>query len=110
MNIEQKGNISYITDTQNDLVAFVMKLTHEYKTFENQQLIIDILSFDELTAKQINSFLPLSKIHKKSKKSFVIVAKNIDLDAISDKLSVVPTKIEALDIIEMENIERDLGY
>ena len=110
MNIEQKENISYITDTQNDLVAFVMKLTHEYKTFENQQLIIDILSFDELTAKQINSFLPLSKIHKKSKKSFVIVAKNIDLDAISDKLSVVPTKIEALDIIEMENIERDLGY
>ena len=87
-----------------------MKLTHEYKTFENQQLIVDILSFDELTAKQINSFLPLSKIHKKSKKSFVIVAKNIDLDAISDKLSVVPTKIEALDIIEMENIERDLGY
>lgn len=110
MNIEQKENISYITDTQNDLVAFVMKLTHEYKTFENQQLIVDILSFDELTAKQINSFLPLSKIHKKSKKSFVIVAKNIDLDAISDKLSVVPTKIEALDIIEMENIERDLGY
>ena len=110
MNIEQKGNISYITDNQNDLVAFVMKLTHEYKTFENQQLIVDILSFDELTAKQINSFLPLSKIHKKSKKSFVIVAKNIDLDAISDKLSVVPTKIEALDIIEMENIERDLGY
>ncbi len=110
MKIEQKEDICYISDAQGDLVSFVMKLTHEYKTFEKQHLVIDLLFYDNLTIKQLDALLPLSKIHKKAKKSFVIVVKNIDFNAVSEKLNVVPSKVEALDIIEMENIERDLGF
>ena len=110
MKIDQKGNISVINDTAGDLVSFVMKLTHEYKSFEKQHLIIDLSTFEALTNKQVESLLSLSKIHKKSKKSFVIVTKNFDFNAVSDKLSIVPTIAEAQDIIEMENIERDLGF
>ena len=60
--------------------------------------------------KDINSFLPLSKIHKKSKKSFVIVTSDFDFNAVSRKLTVVPSILEAHDIIEMDEIERDLGF
>ena len=48
--------------------------------------------------------------HKKNKKSFVIVISDFDFNAISDKLIVVPSLLEAHDIIEMEEIERDLGF
>jgi hypothetical protein len=47
-------------------------------------------------------------LFKKNKKSFVIVASNIDFNKVSDKITVVPTLQEAHDIIEMEEIERDL--
>ena len=43
------------------------------------------------------------------KKSFVIIVSDFDFNKVSDKLTVVPTLQEAHDIIEMEEIERDLG-
>lgn len=110
MTINQKDDVICISDTEGDLVLFLMKITHEYKTFAGKHIVIDLLSFANLTNKQAETFLPLSKLHKKAKKSFVIVAKNLNFSTISDKLSVVPTKLEAFDIIEMENIERDLGF
>ena len=110
MKVEQKGHTVTIKDTQGDLVSFLMKVTHEYKTFEKDNIIIDISHYNNLSLKDINSFLKLCKVHRKSKKSFVIVASNVDFNAFSSKLIVVPTLVEAQDIIEMEEIERDLGF
>ena len=110
MKVIQKGHSVTIKDTQNDLVVFLMKVTHEYKSFEKYNIIIDISLHKDLTVKQIISFSSLSRTHKRSKKSFVIVAQNIDFNTIPDSLTVVPTLLEAHDIIEMEEIERDLGF
>jgi len=110
MKVEKKGHTVTIKDTQGDLVSFLMKVTHEYKSFEKHNIIIDISLHKNVGVKEINSFLPLSKIHKKAKKSFVIVAEAIDFNAVSDKISIVPTLLEANDTIEMEEIERDLGF
>lgn len=110
MKVDQKGHTVAIKDTQGDLIAFLMKLTHEYKTFEKYNIIVDISMHKHPTIKEINGFLPLSKTHRKNKKSFILVAQDIDFDAISDKLTVVPTPLEAHDIIQMEEIERDLGF
>ncbi|HMK06160.1 MAG TPA: hypothetical protein VK476_01435 [Flavobacterium sp.] len=110
MKVDQKGHTVTIKDTQGDLVSFLMKLTHEYKTFEKHNIIVDASLHKSITVKGVNSFLPLSKTHRKSKKSFVIVAQGIDYNAVSDKLVVVPTILEAHDMIEMEEIERDLGF
>ena len=63
-----------------------------------------------MTVATIKSFMPLAKLHKKNKKSFVLVVSNFDFNDAPNKLTVVPTKLEAHDIIEMEEIERDLGF
>jgi hypothetical protein len=110
MKVEQKGHTVSIKDTQGDLVSFLMKVIHEHKSFEKYNMIIDISLHHNLSKKDINSFLPLSKNHKANHKSFVIVAQNIDFNTVTDKLTVVPTVLEAHDIIEMEEIERDLGF
>lgn len=110
MKVDQKGHTVCIKDTQGDLVSFLMKVTHEYKTFEKHNIIIDVCSYSNLSVKEVNSFLPLSKQHKKAKKSFVIVTEGVDFNAVSDKLTVVPTLLEAYDTIEMDEIERDLGF
>ena len=110
MKVEKKGKTVSIKDTQGDLVSFLMKVTHEYKTFEKQNIIIDISLHKSMNIKEINSFQSLSAIHKKAKKSFVIVAEGIDFNSVSQKLTIVPTMLEAHDMIEMEEIERDLGF
>ena len=55
-------------------------------------------------------FSELSKKHIQSKKSFVLVLQNIDFNKIPTSLLVVPSLLEAQDIIQMDEIERDLGF
>ena len=110
MKVSQTEKCTLIVDDQSDVVLFLMKLTHEYKTFEKQNIVVDLTSHEAIAIKQFNGFLKLSDIHKKSKRSFVLVASNINITAISEKLTVVPTIQEAYDVIEMEEIERDLGF
>lgn len=110
MKVETKGHTTTIRDTQGDLTAFIGKLEHEHKTFENQNLIIDISLHKGLKPKALDGFAALVKTHRKAGKSIVIVASELDFNGVSDKIMVVPTRQEALDIIEMEEIERDLGF
>jgi hypothetical protein len=110
MKVEQKGHTVIIKDTQGDLDSFRLKLANEYKAFQKQNIIVDISKYKTLPVKDIESFLSLSKIHKKSKKSFIIVTSEPDFNAVSDKLAIVRSLQEAHDIIEMEEIERDLGF
>jgi hypothetical protein len=110
MKVDQKDHTITIKDTQGDLTAFLMKVTHQYKTFENHNLIIDLLQYSDLPVNDIKLFLPLCKQHRKAKKSFVIVTSDFDYNAVPEKLAVVPSLLEAHDIIEMEEIERDLGF
>jgi len=110
MKVQQKGHTTIIKDTKGVLDDFIHQLTNEYKTFENVNIIADISIHKNLTKKDVNAFLPLAKAHKKAKKSFVIVVEDFDFNSASDKLVVVPSTLEAHDIIEMDEIERDLGF
>lgn len=110
MKVDQKGHTITIRDTQGDFTSFLMKITHQYKTFEKHNLMIDLLLHKHLSMNDIKLFIPLSKQHKKSKKSFVIITSDFDYNAIPAKLTVVPSLLEARDIIELEEIERDLGF
>ena len=110
MKVDQKGHTINIRDTHGDFTSFLMKITHQYKTFEKHNIIIDLLMHKDLTTNDIKLFMPLSKLHKKAKKSFVIVTSDFDYNSVPAKLTVVPSLLEAHDIIEMEEIERDLGF
>jgi hypothetical protein len=110
MKVEEKGHTTIVKDTQGDSIAFLMKLTHEHRTFEKRNLILDITSDKNVTLKTISQFRDLSKIHRRGRKSFVIVSPEIDFTSVPESLVVVPTTLEAHDMIEMEEIERDLGF
>jgi hypothetical protein len=71
---------------------------------------VDILKYGELTLEELLSFLKLSNMHRKNKKSFVIANDAINIDRVPEELQVVPTLREAEDIVQMEEIERDLGF
>ena len=110
MKVEEKGHTITIKDTQGSSAAFLEKVTAEYNSFKNKNLVLDLSHDGQLSLNGLLAFLPLSNKHRKSKKSFVIVAANFDYNEAPDEIVIVPTLLEARDIIEMEEIERDLGF
>lgn len=110
MIFDKDGNISIITQEKVSIVELVKKLDVIYIRFKDDNIIVNLTSLKPLTAKDVVEFLQISNLHRKAKHSFVIVTDKIKLDDIPDKLVIVPTMQEAYDIIEMEEIERDLGF
>lgn len=110
MKVEEKGHTITIKDTQGDVAAFLAKVTAEYNSFKEKNIILDLTSDNDVTLDTVLTFLSLSNKHRKAKKSFVLVANDVDFNELPDEMVVVPTLLEANDIIEMEEIERDLGF
>lgn len=110
MKVEHKVHTTILKDTEGNISEFIHKVTSEYDSYKDRNLIIDVSKDETANVKAIKSFGDLSKKHKKGKKSFVIVAGNIDFNDVPAALLVVPTLLEAHDMIEMEEIERDLGF
>jgi hypothetical protein len=110
MIFDKDGNISIITQEKASIIELVKKLEVIYSRFKNDNIVINLTSLNKLSTVDVVEFLKISNMHRKSKHSFVIVSDKIDLDDIPDEMIVVPTLQEAYDVIEMEEIERDLGF
>jgi len=110
MILDQDGNISIITQEKASPAELVKKIQDVYLKLKNDNIILNLTSLNKLTLSDLLEFLELSNTHRKSKHSFVIVSDKIDLDETPDEIVVVPTLQEAYDIIEMEEMERDLGF
>jgi len=110
MKVDQKGHTTIIRDTQNNVEAFVGKITNEYHVFQGQNLILDVSQDKSLSNIVLAHFKDLAKNHKKAKKSMIIVTDAVDFDKVPNYLNVVPSVLEAHDMIEMDEIERDLGF
>lgn len=110
MKVEYNENSVIITYLQGDLGSFIENITNEYGSFFQFNAIIDISKNNTITLQTLKLFTDLSTKHKKSKKSFVLVVSGIDFNKVPAKITVVPSLQEAHDIIEIEEIERDLGF
>ena len=89
---------------------FFSELKENFSNFKNSNLILDFSQVVNTDVRKILLFSPMCGRQKDQNKSFVIVSEGIDLDDIPEEMLVVPTLQEAKDIIEIENIERDLGF
>lgn len=85
-------------------------LINNSKELAIQHTVIQLSKDSLLSQDKISFFLSLSKKFRKNGMSFVVVHEGIDIDDFPDKLNIVPTLQEAEDVLEMEAIERDLGF
>jgi len=109
MVFDKKGTTTTVFQENIELSEFVENLKRSYSKINNDHLIINLFSFSELNAGNILEFLGLSNTHGEAKKSFVLVTDKVSYNDVPEEICVVPTLQEARDIIEMEEIERDLG-
>ena len=109
MIFDNEGNITVITQESSSIAELVKKLEASYNRFKNDNVIVSLSGLNKIPLEQIIEFLQISNKHRKAKHSFVIVTDKVNLDEMPDEIIVVPTLQEAYDIIEMEEMERDLG-
>ncbi|TDU40226.1 hypothetical protein BXY82_2272 [Gelidibacter sediminis] len=109
MLFDKDNNITIITQEKSTIVELVKKLQATYPKFKNDDVIINLSVIREVSLQDIIEFLEISNMHRRAKHSFVIVTNKINIEETPDEIMVVPTLKEAYDLIEMEEMERDLG-
>ena len=109
MIFDKKGTTTTVFQENISLKEFIVNFKNGYDQIKNDNLIINLFSFTNLTAGDVLEFLDISNNHRAAKNSFVMVSDKVAYDEIPEEIILVPTLQEATDIIEMEEIERDLG-
>lgn len=110
MKIEDKINYILINSDENTFLEFFSEFEKEHIKYGEKHLIIQISDNFSITRENILLFLVFADEHQKNGTSFVIVLKDVNIDDYPETFNIVPTLIEAEDVIEMENIQRDLGF
>lgn len=110
MILIEKEGYKILKDEKDNVTDFASFLESMHKNFKEENVVIDILKYGELSLEELLHFLKLSNKHRQGKRSFVIANDAINIDRVPEELVVVPTLEEAGDIIQMEEIERDLGF
>ncbi len=111
MKINNHPDYVVLEDEKNDISSFATFIESQVPSkYKGQNVVLNLLKYDSLELNELLLFLKVSNLHRKTKNSFVIVNDAISMDEIPYEMIVVPTLQEAGDIIEMEEIERDLGF
>ncbi|MCM4168875.1 hypothetical protein KCTC52924_02572 [Arenibacter antarcticus] len=108
MILDKEGNVTIVLQENISLVAFIANLKEVYPKIKNDHIILNLFTFKKLTSGDVLEFLDLADTHKKSNKSFILVTDKVAYDEVPERICIVPTIQEAKDIIEMEEIEREL--
>ena len=111
MKITNSDNFVILEDEKDDLKKFADFLEYQVlKKFKGQNVVIDLSNNLDLSLDQLLLFLTVSNLHRAAKSSFIILNNALNPDDLPQEIIVVPTLIEAQDIIEMEEIEKHLGF
>lgn len=112
MKVKQKGHTTVISTTQSELAVLEQKIQGQYaSSFAQTNLVVDLSSIAHIVQDDLLLFEDLAVKHmQESNKSFVLVVQDADYNEFDAELVIVPSLQEAYDIIEMDEIQRDLGF
>lgn len=111
MKVSAQDNFVIVKDESKDIDNFIFLLNPLMTSqFQDQNLIIDFIESKDFTLNDLSKFSSISNTHRESNKSFVIVSDALNPNELPEDMIVAPTLQEAVDLIEMEEIERELGF
>lgn len=110
MRIEKKDTHILITPDEDSFEDFYRSFSKETDILMKEHIIIQLSDNLNTDEKEISLFLDIVAEKKKNSTSFIVVATGIDVDVFPETFNIVPTLKEAEDVLDMEAIERDLGF
>ncbi|MGB0879607.1 MAG: hypothetical protein ACPGTO_03485 [Polaribacter sp.] len=110
MKIQKKSNYTLITSEENSFSEFYDLFLESEKGLKKEHIVLQISDNLNSTEKDFLVFLDIAKKRKENGTSFVVISTNVNVDSFPEIFTIVPTLIEAEDVIEMEAMERELGF
>ena len=110
MEISTTTNYTHILTTEGSYSNFHQAFISQELDKVTNHKIIQLSENLNTTVKDLSLLLDIAINHKANGISFVVICNRIDIDEIPEEINVVPTLTEAEDLLEMEAIERDLGF
>ena len=110
MQIEKKDTYTLFTSDENLFSEFYNYFLIEEKKHQKQSIIVQISNNCSPSIKDFLLFLGIAEQKKENGTSFVIVKSDIDIDNFPETFNITPTLQEAEDVLEMEAMERELGF
>ncbi|MDT0552431.1 hypothetical protein [Urechidicola vernalis] len=108
MDLQKKDNYTLVKPTEISIEEFYSSFLEEVKNFKKEHLVLHFSETFNTTIQEILLFLNIANDFRENGISFVIICKGIDIDDVPDEINIVPTLAEAIDILELDAIERDL--
>ena len=110
MQIKEATNYTLISSDEDSFKEFQKSVFKKINDFDKNHLIIQISEELSIDKKDFLLFLKIAEQKKENGTSFVVLNSSVNADDFAENLNIVPTLQEAEDILEMENIERELGF
>lgn len=110
MQIKKKETYTLISSDENSFIDFYKSFSSKEKEFVNEHLIVDLSHNMDANKEDLLLFLASAEQKKENGTSFVIVSKNINMDDFPEYFNIAPSLQEAKDILDMEAMERELGF
>tara|TARA_R110001583_G_scaffold189087_1_gene351709 strand:- start:262 stop:585 length:324 start_codon:yes stop_codon:yes gene_type:complete len=107
MKTSKKDNYTLVSSTENSFTEFITAFKSEKL---DNHTIVQLSENLNTTLNDLFLFLDIAINQRTNGMSFVVICNGIDIDDVPDEINVVPTLQEAEDVLEMEAIERDLGF
>lgn len=110
MIVDKQPDHTLLTPSEMSFDEFFLVFKEKYSNFKDENLILNFSDFKGVKTENILVFLQFARDHRNNGMSFVIVNNEVVIEKVPEDINVVPTQLEAKDLIEMEKIERDLGF
>lgn len=110
MVVDQKETYTLLTLEERSFLDFYNKLTDYEKKHKKEHLIIHVSKNINISDQEFLLLLEMASQKKENGTSFVMIQRDFNVDDFPDNFNIVPTLTEAIDILEMEAIERELGF
>lgn len=110
MQIDKKETYTIISSDENSFYEYYKSFISNEKVFENKHLILNISDKINMDKEDFLLFLKIAELKNENNTSFVIVSSKANADDFPEYLNIVPTLQEAKDVLELEAMERELGF
>lgn len=110
MLIENKENYILISLNEKSFSDFYNSFLEKKEDIQDKHTVIQFSNEINIKKEDFLLFLNIAEQKKENGTSFVIINNKVNVDDFPEYFNIVPTLIEAEDILEMEAIERELGF
>jgi len=110
MIFEINYNIAIVHQNQSSVLSLNQEFEQNFELLQSKHVILCLDETQQLNKEFLSAISDLSNKFENNNRSFVVVSAALSSDDWPEDIVLAPTQQEAKDIIEMDEMQRDLGF